>query len=168
MDDFLAPAPKTKKFNPLFLIGILVGLALVGAAIFAMSFRPTVEEQAQQVLAGTFKEGSPEFAELSRDIIISTSDETVQSPMGLGTVSMFIKGRVRNKGTRTITALEINVAVVDQYKEVLKEKRVLAIPVQRATLGPDETIPVTLQLDGFAPNDDRADIRWRVTAIKAD
>lgn len=168
MADFMASPPEKKGFNPIFAIGVVVGLAVIGIALYAMSFRPSVEDQTALVLANTIRDDSPEFEALSRDIIISRSDNTVQSPTGLGTISMYIKGRIRNKGTRTFTALEINVAVVDQEQKVLKEKKVLAVPVQRTSLGPDETMPVSLQIDGFAPGDDRADIRWKVTAIRVE
>ncbi|MBK7802513.1 MAG: hypothetical protein IPJ55_07545 [Chloracidobacterium sp.] len=35
-------------------------------------------------------------------------------------------------------------------------------------LGPNQTIPITLTLDGFDRKDDRANIRWKVTAIRAE
>lgn len=125
-------------------------------------------EQTAKLLEGSYREGSPEFAALNKDIIIATDDNTVESPMGLGTVSMFIKGKVRNKGTRNISTLEVNVAVVTQKNEVLREKRILVVPIQQPILAPDQTIPITLTLDGFDRKDDRANIRWKVTAIKAD
>jgi hypothetical protein len=126
-----------------------------------------MEEQVSMLLEGAFVEGSPEFAEINKDIIIWTdSDKTVESPTGLGTISMFINGKIRNKGEHTITALEVNVAVVDQRKNILREKRILVVPNQRPVLAAGETIPITLTHDGFSYKDDRADIRWRVTAIK--
>jgi hypothetical protein len=79
---------------------------------------------------------------------------------------MYISGKIRNKGTRTIDALEVNVAVITQFNKVLKEKRILVVPVQQPVLAPGETIPITLTLDGFDKNDDRANIRWKVTAIR--
>jgi hypothetical protein len=79
---------------------------------------------------------------------------------------MYIYGKIRNKGTKTIDILEINVAVVTQFNQVVKEKRILVVPVQQATLEPDQTIPVTLALEGFSKDDDRANIRWKVTAIR--
>jgi hypothetical protein len=75
-------------------------------------------------------------------------------------------GTIRNKGTKVINGLEVNVAVVTQFNEVLKEKRVLVVPTQRPELGPGETIDITLSVDGFNKNDDRANIRWKVTAIR--
>jgi hypothetical protein len=58
------------------------------------------------------------------------------------------------------------VAVVDQFNQVIKEKRVLVVPTQQEQLSPGESIPITLTLDGFDSNDDRANIRWKVTAIR--
>jgi hypothetical protein len=118
------------------------------------------------MLNGAYREGSPEFAEITKDIIISTDDRTVESPTGMGTISMFINGKIRNKGTKTITVLEVNVGVVTQFNKVLKERRIVVVPVQQSTLAPGETIPITLTMDGFTKDDDRANIRWKVTAIK--
>lgn len=168
MDDIFKPEQKKRGVNPIFIIGVIVGVIAIGGAIYLLSFKPPMAEQTAKLLEGAFREGSPEFAALNKDIIIATDDNTVESPMGLGTVSMFIKGKVRNKGTRNISTLEVNVAVVTQKNEVLREKRILVVPIQQPILGPDQTIPITLTLDGFDRKDDRANIRWKVTAIKAD
>jgi hypothetical protein len=168
MDDIFKPEGKKRGVNPIFLIGVIVGVLAIGGAIYLLSFKPPMAEQTAKLLEGAYREGSPEFAALNKDIIIATDDNTVESPMGLGTVSMFIKGKVRNKGTRNISTLEVNVAVVTQKNEVLREKRILVVPIQQPILAPDQTIPITLTLDGFDRKDDRANIRWKVTAIKAD
>lgn len=168
MDDIFKPEQKKRGVNPIFIIGVIVGVIAIGGAIYLLSFKPPMAEQTAKLLEGAFREGSPEFAALNKDIIIATDDNTVESPMGLGTVSMFIKGKVRNKGTRNISTLEVNVAVVTQKNEVLREKRILVVPIQQPILAPDQTIPITLTLDGFDRKDDRANIRWKVTAIKAD
>lgn len=160
-------APERKRINPILIVGAVIGLVVIGIAIAFLMRTPSIEDQTAAILAGSHREGSPEYAELNKDIILSTDDRTVQSPTGLGTISMFIRGNVRNKGTRTITALEVNVAVVTQFGDVLKERRLLVVPVQQPTLGPDETVPVTLTLDGFKKEDDRANIRWKVTAIRS-
>ncbi len=168
MDDIFKPEQKKRGVNPIFIIGVIVGVLAIGGVIYLLSFKPPMAEQTAKLLEGSYREGSPEFAALNKDIIIATDDNTVESPMGLGTVSMFIKGKVRNKGTRNISTLEVNVAVVTQKNEVLREKRILVVPIQQPILAPDQTIPITLTLDGFDRKDDRANIRWKVTAIKAD
>jgi len=87
--------------------------------------------------------------------------------MATGKISMFIHGNIRNKGQKSINILEVNVAVVTQFNQVLRERKILVVPVQQQSLEPGDTIPITLTLDGFERSDDRANIRWKVTAIKA-
>jgi len=167
MEHLFKPAEK-KGVNKIFIAALLIGVVVIGSAIWVISLRPSSEEQTAKILEGSFREGSPEFAELTKDIIISTDKNTVESPMVTGTISMFIHGRIRNKGTRTLNALEINCGVVTQFNEVIKEKRMLVVPTQVERLGPEDIIPVTLSLDGFAKDDDRANIRWKVTAIRVE
>lgn len=166
MDDEFKFEETKRGFSPLLIVGILAGVAIVAAGIYLLSFKPPMEQQTAQILAGALTEGSPEFAAANKDIIISTDDRTVESPTGLGTISMYIQGNIKNKGTKNITALEVNVGVVTQKNEVIRERRILVVPVQQPALPPGETIPITLTLDGFDRKDDRANIRWKVTAIK--
>ena len=167
MEDLFTPKNEKRGINKVFIIGSLFAIAVIGAVIWALSFRPSIEEQTSAILQGAFHEGTPEYAELNKDIIISTDEKTVESPTGMGTISMYINGKIRNKGSRPIDVLEVNVAVVTQFKQVLRERRILVVPVQQSILEPGQIIPITLTLDGFSKDDDRADIRWRVTAIRA-
>lgn len=168
MSDIFGNGKKEKRSNKIFLIGILIAiLAIAGVAAILLT-RPSMDDQMAAFLNGAYREGSPEFAQMTKDIIISTDDNTIESPTGMGTISMFIKGNIKNRGTRTFTALEVSVSVVDQMKQVLKERKIIVVPVQQKTLPPDSTIPITLTMDGFDKRSDRADIRWKVTAIKAD
>jgi hypothetical protein len=168
MDEIFNPVEKKKGVNKVFIAAIVVALVVIAGIIGVLSLRPSMQEQQDRLLAGAHREGSPEFAELSKDIVIWTDDKTVESPTGMGTISMYITGKVRNKGTRNITVLEIQVSVVTQFNEMLQQRRMLVVPIQDAVLSPDETIPVTITLDGFSKEDDRANIRWKVTAIKAE
>lgn len=167
MDELFNAEKEKKGISPVFIIGILIGLALIGGSIWLLSQKPSMEDQTAKILQDSFREGTPEFAELNKDIIISTDEGTVQSPTGMGTISMYINGKIRNKGNKTISALEVNVAVVTQFNDVLRERKILVVPVQKPVLEAGQTIPITLTLDGFSKEDDRANIRWKVTAIKA-
>lgn len=158
---------KKRGVNKVLIGGALLGAVVIAAAIGLLALRPSADEQTARILRDAYREGSPDFDRLQKDIIISTDEGTVQSPTGLGTISMFINGKIRNKGASTITALEVNVGVVTRFNDVLRERRILVVPIQRKELGPGETIPITLTLDGFKKDDDRANIRWKVTAIKA-
>lgn len=165
--DILLEKKEKRGVNKLFIISLFIGALLIGAAIWILSRRPPADEQKAQLIASAYHDGSPEFNDLAKDIIIATDDNTVESPNAFGTISMYIRGKIRNKGARTIDILEVNAAVVTQFNKVLKEKRMLVVPVQQSTLQPDDSIPITLTLDGFSKDDDRANIRWKVTAIKA-
>lgn len=167
MEEIFKPEPK-KGINKVFVAAILVGVAIIGVSLYLLSTKPQMDEQVAKILENAHRAGSPEFDEINKDIIISTDDKTVQSPMATGKVSMFINGKIRNKGTRTISVLEVNVAVVTQFNEVLRERRILVVPVQQSILAPGDIIPITLTLDGFNKSDDRANIRWKVTALKAE
>ena len=164
--DSLFEKEEKRGINKAFILGGLIGMIAIAAVIFIAMQRPSMEDQKQAVLADALREGSPQFQEITKDIIISTGDNTVESPNAFGYISMFITGNIRNKGNRVINGLEVHVAVVDQFNQTLKEKRVLVVPTQLGQLGPGETIPITLSLDGFNKKDDRANIRWKVTAIR--
>lgn len=164
--DTLFEKEEKRGINKAFIVGGLIGVLAIAAIIFIAMQRPSMEDQKQAVLADALREGSPEFGEITKDIIIATTDDTVESPNAFGHISMFITGRIRNKGNRVINGLEVNVAVVDQFNQTIKEKRVLVVPTQIGQLGPGEVIPITLSLDGFDRRDDRANIRWKVTAIR--
>ena len=164
METLLSKEEK-KGINKIFVVGIVIGLIAVGAAIWLLSFKPPIDEQMAKILQGSYTQG-PQYDDLQKDIVISTGDNTVESPTGLGTISMFINGKIYNRGSRTMDILEVKVGVVTQFGQVLREKKILVVPVQQAKLAPGETIPITLTIDGFSKDDDRADIRWKVTAIR--
>jgi len=167
MDDIFKPEEKKRGVNIVFIAAMLIGAVAIAAVIWYLSLTPPMEVQTAKILEGAYREGSAEYIDLNKDIIISTDDKTVQSPMATGKISMFIHGNIRNKGTRTINILEVSVSVVTQFNDVLRTRNVLVVPVQQSTLGPGETIPITLTFDGFNKDDDRANIRWKVAAIKA-
>lgn len=167
MELFVQEQKEKKGINKGFLVGVLIAVVLLGAFIGYLSLQPSFDEQKAKILEGSFIEGTPQFAEITKDILIETDlDRTVQSPTVFGTISMAISGKIRNKGNKNINGLEVKVAVITQKNEVLKEKRVLVVPIQKNMLEPGQTIPITLTLDGFKKEDDRANIRWKVTAIR--
>jgi hypothetical protein len=169
MVTLLEDEQKKKGINKGFIVAIVIAVLIIGGIIGLLARKPSMEEQKAKLLVGAITEGSEGFQDLSKDIIIGTdSDRTVESPMPFGTISMFIHGNIRNKGSRTINLLEVNVAVVSLKNKVLQEKKILVVPVQQQRLEPGQMIPVTLTFDNFKEEDDRADIRWRVTAIKAE
>ncbi|MEO6334251.1 MAG: FxLYD domain-containing protein [Pyrinomonadaceae bacterium] len=166
METFLEPQEEKKGNSMALILGALVGIVLLSGVIWLLMRQPSMEDQETSILEGSFHEGSAEFSQITKDIIISTAEDTVQSPTGLGRISMYIHGKIRNKGDKNINGLEINVTVVDTFNQVLKERRVLVVPTKQPQLGPGETIDVHVEMAGFDKKDDRANIRWKVTAIR--
>ena len=156
--------------NKSFLIAILIAVLLVaGGVLLIWKLQPSMQEQQEQALSGAVREGSPDFDALTRRIIAETDeDNTWQSPVGTGGIMMQIAGRIRNNGDKVVTGLEIKVSVVDISGKVIKDKTLVIVPIQKRKLAPKEQMNVTIRIDGFAPDDDRANIRWKVTAIKTE
>jgi hypothetical protein len=61
------------------------------------------------------------------------------------------------------------VGVVDSFGQLLKEKTQIVIPRgDRTALENNQAMPVKITIEGFEPDADLANIRWKVTAIKAE
>ena len=148
----------------------MVAIFIVAGGIYFISrYQPSMQEQQEQALSGAVREGMPGFSEITRRIVAETNeDETWHSPVGTGGIMMQIAGRIRNNSDKILTGLEINVSVVDISGKVVKDNTLLVVPNQKKTLAPKEQMNVTVRIDGFRPDDDRANIRWKVTAIKTE
>jgi hypothetical protein len=170
MDTLLQNQKEEKRgINKVFLVAAAVAILLLAGIGWLFTLQPTAEEQKQQAMAGSHFEGSPEFEQYTNNIIINTDmNRTMESPTGLGTIAMSIHADVRNRGDKTINGLELKVGMVDRFNKVLKERKVMVIPNQAEKLNPQETIHVAVPMDGFKKDDDRANVRWKVTAIRFD
>lgn len=145
--------------------------ALVGAGVVAFLLnRPTTQEAQQQTMEGAFREGSPEFAALTKKIAIENDTErfSTESPTAMGTIQMSIWGKVRNLSDKTLTGLELKVTVVDLAEKPIREKTVIVIPKQQDSLASFQTLSVNVVMDGFKKEENRANIHWKVTAIKTE
>jgi len=156
--------------NKTFLIAILIAVLVVaGGVLLIWKFKPSMQEQQEQALVGAVRENSPGFDALTKKIIIETDkDNTIESPVGTGYMMMNIAGFIRNYSDKTIAGLEIRVSVLDSFDKVVKDSTMTVVPTQQKTLPPKGEMHVTMRIDGFNPSDDRARIRWKVTAIKTE
>lgn len=156
--------PMNKKA---LIIGALVGALLIAGIAVAVSLIPTSEEVKKNALESALLPGMPEFDDYTKEIIITTDTNRLQeSRTALGDLVMRIGGRIRNKGDKTLSLLEISVGMVDSKNTLIKEKKYMIIPDKHSELGPGETIDVDANLAGFSDGDDRANARWKVTAMK--
>ena len=167
MDELFKPEEKKRGVNKVFIGGLIIAAIAIAGVIGLLMLKPSMEDQTAKLLAGALHSDSPGFSELEKDIIFWLDTNTVESPTGMGTINMYIKGHAKNKGTKNISIFEVNVVVVDTQEKTIREKRVVVVPLQQPALNAGETIPITLEIDGFDKKDDRANIRWHVTAIKA-
>ena len=170
MDTLLQNEKKEKRgINKVFLAAIAVAILLIAGVVGLISLLPTAEQLKQKEIEGAYLEGSPEFEKYTNNIVINTDmNRTMESPTGLGTIAMAIHGDIRNRGEKSINGLEVKVGVVDKFNKVIKEKKLMVVPNQTERLNPQETIHVVVPMDGFKKDDDRANVRWKVTAIRFD
>jgi hypothetical protein len=168
MDTISQNENREKGSNKILFAAIGIAVLVVGVIIGLLFLRPTTEEIKTQVLDGAYREGSPEFQVLTNKIIIfNDAENTMESPTGLGTITMFTRGRIRNNSDKTILALEIKVGVLDPMNKVIREKQVTVVPSQNVeSMTPQQVIPVNVPIEGFSKEDDRARVQWKVTAIK--
>jgi hypothetical protein len=152
----------------------IIGTVLIAVLLFITTsgfYSTCTSRQAlqQQQLEGAVREGTPEFEVLTKKIVIQTDENnTMQSPTGMGTITMFIAGKIRNFTGKTLTGLEIRVTVVDQLEKPVKDKTLIVVPNQLEKFETNQTMPVKVMIEGFSKDDDRAMIRWKVTAIKVE
>lgn len=167
MENYNDPDKQPKGINKYMLIAVAAALVIVGGIVFLVSRIPSDSEQQVQVLEGAFREGSPEFEALTKRIVAET-DEATQATTPLGMVLMTVNGKIRNNSDRVITALEVRVTIVDAKGNPVKDRVVLVVPGNGfEEFKPKQELKVSVSIDGFKETDDRADIRWKVTAIKA-
>lgn len=159
---------RPKGVNKVMLTAVIAAAVLVLGGIGALTLIPSEKEQQVDAMQGALREGSPGFEQLSRMIVAETAGAT-QSKTPMGMVLMNIGGNIYNAGEKTITALEITVAVRDSNGGTVRDRPVVVVPSKNLpVLAPKKETNVGLTIDGFKEDDDRAEIRWKVTAIKAE
>lgn len=168
METFYKEDNREKSGSKMLLAAVGIAVLVVGAIIGLLFLQPTTEQVRNQVLDGAFREGMPEFQALTNKVIIfNDAENTMESPTGLGTIMMFTRARVRNNSEKTISALEIRVSVLDPMDKPIREKTVTIVPSETVeALAPQQMIPINISIEGFKKEDDRARVKWKVTAIK--
>ena len=158
-----------KGSKKILIIAVAIALTAILAAGGLLLLQPSQRQVQQETLEGAFREGSPEFEALTKRIVAQSGENTMKSPNAFGKITMFIDGTIRNFTGRTLTGLELRVGVVDSFGQVLKEKTQIVIPRnERTALENNQTMSVKVTIEGFEPDADLANIRWKVTAIKAE
>ena len=156
-----------RSLNPVFWLTMgAAAIIIAGIVIFLMV--SSSGTQKVDKLEGALREGA-EFEQLSKKISVAYDTErTIQSPTGMGTIQMTVAGIVRNFTGKTITGLELTGAVVDIKGAVVKQRTFIAIPNRQPTLENNKAMAVNILIEGFKKEDDRANIKWSINAIKVE
>jgi hypothetical protein len=158
-----------KGINKIFIFALLAAVLLVAAGIGLWSLKPSIAGMEEEALEGVHREGSPEFEEVTKRILVKPDmNRTTESPTALGTIMMSIPAVIHNRSDKVLTTLEVNVGVIDQKGKVLKEKTYLVVPREQPYLGPNQAVSTTAVVEGFGRDDDRANVKWKVTAVKTE
>jgi hypothetical protein len=161
-----AETDNSRRMIYIVIIGVSV---LLIAGLIYVATRPSTNGNAagqQQRLEGGLRAGSPEF-EQYRERIVLDKPEATEAARPIGDIVMRLTSTARNFTGRTINGLEVYAAVVDSQGKPVKERTVVAIPKPGQTeLDPNRTIEVPVMLEGMKKEDDRANIKMEVTAVR--
>jgi hypothetical protein len=149
---------------------LIIGVAVIAAVVIAgflyfLSRATSSGGSADPVLEGAIRRGSPEW-EQSYSKIVLDPPEADEAKRALGDTVMNLQTTVRNFTGRTLNGLEIRAAVVDHQDKAVKERTLVMVPSRQPELGPNQTMVVTVRLEGFKDSDDRANIRMEVSGFK--
>lgn len=169
MSTFLGEPEKPAGSNKILIGALVVAVLAVVAAVALFSLKPSTQQIEQEALQGAYREGTPEFQNYTKKIVAQTEeDRTTKSLTAMGTMMLSIGGTIRNFTGKTLTGLEVKVTVVDTFNTPLKEKTIIVVPKQEPTLENNQAMSVRVNVEGFDPKADLANIRWKVTAIKVE
>lgn len=155
--------PEEKSRRTLIIVIAVVAAVLI-AGFFYLLLRNTAAPSTPPTLAGAIRSGSPEWEKYSKLIALDEKNAD-EAKRALGDTVMTLHATVRNFTGRTITGLEMHAAVVDHDDKPVKERTVVVIPGRQSELEPNKTMKVSVMLEGFTDNDDRANIKMEVTGF---
>lgn len=169
MDSITQGNLKENNKNPIFLAIMGIGALLVAGLLAWLLLSPAPPQNAAPRLENALREGT-EFEELKRKIVIDKNQDFTTEQRSLsGDLAMNLVGVVRNFTGKTLTGLEVVGSVIDRDGKVVREKTSIVLPNDRQPkIDPNKTMPFTVVVNGFEQKDDRADFKWRISALKVE
>ena len=156
--------PEDTSHRTLIIVVAVIAAVVIGG-FFYLLFRRALAPTAPPTLEGAIRPGSPDWEKYSK-LIARDEPEADEAKRALGDTVMTLHTTVRNFTGRTITGLEVRAAVIDHNGGTVKERTVVVIPGRQAELEPNKTMKVSVMLEGFSDNDDRANIKMEVVGFK--
>ena len=146
---------------------IIVVAAIAAVAIgglFYFLLRKSVAPSLPPTLQGAIRPGSPDWDKYSK-LIALDDPEADEAKRALGDTVMTLHTTARNFTGRTITGLEIRGSVVDSDGKPVKARTLVVVPGRQVELEPLKTMKVSILIDGFSDEDNRANIKMEVTGF---
>ena len=168
--DSLTQKNESMGSSRLLWIVMVIGTLIIGAlfAWFALSPGPTAANEPK--LENAIREGDKDFDYYKQRIALEPNTDFSQDMQSLsGGLSMKLVCVVRNFTGKTITGLQVMGSVVDKNGNVVKEKNAIVIPTNVVqSLDNNKSTPITIFIDGFDKKDDRANIKFRLSAVRVE
>lgn len=155
--------PEEKSPRTLIIVVAAIAAVLIGG-FFYLLLRKAAAPTPPPTLQGAIRPGSPEWDKYSK-LIPRDDPEADEAKRALGDTVMTLHTTVRNFTGRTITGLEVRGSVVDSDGKPVKERTLVVIPGRQPELDPLKTMRVSIMIDGFTDNDNRANIKMEVTGF---
>jgi len=153
-----------EKSRTTLIIVVAAVAAIVIGGFFYLLMRKSAAPSPPVTLQGAIRPGSADWDNYVKRIALD-DPEADESKRALGDTVMNLFTTVRNFTGRTITGLEMRGAVVDHDGKPIKQRTMVMIPGRQAELDPNKTMKVTILMDGFSDEDDRANIKMEVTGF---
>lgn len=155
--------PEDKPNRVVIIVVAVIAAVLIGG-FFYLLLRKSVAPATATTLQGAIRPGSPDWDKYIK-LIARDDPEADEAKRALGDTVMTLQTTVRNFTGRTITGLEVRGSVVDHDGKPVKERTLVVIPGRQAELEPLKTMRVSILIDGFSDDDDRANIKMEVTGF---
>jgi hypothetical protein len=148
------------------IIVVAVAAAVVIALFFYLLFRAgSSGGTSEPTLQGAIRAGTPEFEQYRTQVVLDDPEAT-EAKRPLGDLVMTLKTVVRNLSGKTVNGLEVRAAVVNYEGNPVKQRTVVVIPTRRPELPPNRTMEIPVLLEGMSDQDERANIKMEITALK--
>ncbi|GBC81324.1 hypothetical protein HRbin10_00432 [bacterium HR10] len=130
-----------------------IGFAVIGGLVLYWSARRTTSGPAGSAgagLTGFVAAGSPEF-EAYRRFVTVENQEATQAQNLIGQKQVVVYGVLTNRGSRTLTGVQVRAIVYDMENRPVAERTAFPIPRRRPSLGPNESMVIQVNVDNVPP-----------------
>jgi hypothetical protein len=156
-------AAEEKSRTTLIVVVAAIAAIFIGG-LFYWLMRKSAAPSPPPALQSAVRPGTPDWDNYIKRIALD-DPEADESKRALGDTVMNLFTTVRNFTGRTITGLEVRGSVVNHDGKPIKQRTLVMIPGRQPELDPNKTMRVTILMDGFTDEDDRANIKMEVTGF---